>query len=198
MWLAVAVDHNICRLQIAMNQTLFMCMMQGVGNFDAQLGRLAASGLLAGKPISESHTADEVTDDVDAVAVAADFVNAHDVWMAKLSGGAGFAEELFLVVTRHAAGTWDLDGDSAVEFPVSGLPHTSKTANTDPLDKLKSTHPRQGRRHPRVLSQINETKLTSARAAGEIGEPRVHGDLRRRVAIGAADFEVAGASAGIT
>jgi hypothetical protein len=198
MWLPVAVDHYVCRLQIAMNHTLFMCMMQGVGNFDAQLGRLAASRLLAGKPISESHTADEVTNDVDTLAIAADFVDAHNVWMAKLSGGTGFAEEFFLVVTRHADGTWDFNGDSAIELPISGLPNTSKTADPDPLDEFKSTHPRQGRRNPRVLSDIDETELTSARAADEIGEPGVHGDLRRRVAIGATDNEVAGASVGIT
>ena len=36
------------------------------------------------------------------VAVAADFVNADDVGMLQLGGGAGFAEELFLLFGRSS------------------------------------------------------------------------------------------------
>ena len=94
---AIAVDHDVGRLQIAVDDSLLVGMVQCVGDLGAQLGRLAAGELLASQPIAERDAADKVADDVHTVAVAADFVDADDVRVPQLRGSAGFAKELFLL-----------------------------------------------------------------------------------------------------
>ena len=45
------------------------------------------------------------------------------------------------------------------------------------------------RRHPRGLALVDQAEVAAAGAASEIGERRIDGDFRRRMAIRAADFE---------
>ena len=133
--------------------------------------------------------ADEVADDVDRVAVAADFVDADDVGMAQLGGGAGFAEELFLLLGRHAASPRNFDGHRAIELLVAGLPHAAEAADAEPLDQLEAAQLRKRRRHPRGLALIDQAEVAAAGAAGEIGKRRIDGDFGRLMAVWAADFE---------
>ena len=135
--------------------------------------------------------ADEVADDVDAVAVAADFVDADDAGVAQLGGGAGFAEEFFLLLGRHAAGARNLDGHGAVELFVAGLPHAAEAADAEPLDQLEAAQLRERRRHPRGFALVHQAEVAAAGAASEIGERRIDGHFRRCMAIRAADFEAA-------
>ena len=60
--------------------------------------------------------------------------------MAELGGGAGFAEEFFLLLGRHAALARDFDGHGAVELFVAGLPHAAEAADAEPLDQLEAAH----------------------------------------------------------
>ena len=136
--LAVAVDHDVGRLQVAMDDALLVGMVQRVGDLGAQLGRFAAGELLAGEPVAQRDAADEVADDVDDVAIAADFVDADDAGVAELGGGAGFAEEFFLFLGRHAAVPRDFDGHRAVELLVAGLPHAAEAADAEPFDQLEA------------------------------------------------------------
>ena len=160
--LAVAVDHDVGRLQVAVDDALLVGMVQGIGDFGAQLGRFAAGELLAGEPVAKRDAADEVADDVDAVAVAADFVDADDAGMAQLGGGAGLAEELFLLLGRHAAGARNLDGHRAVELFVAGLPHAAEAADAEPLDQLEAAQLRERRRHPRGLALVDQAEVAAA------------------------------------
>ena len=47
------VHHDVGRLQVAMDDALLVGMVQGIGDFGAQLGRLAAGELLAGEPVAK-------------------------------------------------------------------------------------------------------------------------------------------------
>ena len=52
--LAVAIDHDVGRLQVAVDDALLVGMVQGIGDFRAQLGRFAAGELLAGEPVAQA------------------------------------------------------------------------------------------------------------------------------------------------
>ena len=93
--LVVAIDDDVGRLEVAVDDAVFVGMIEGVGDSRTELGRLAVGGLLGGEPVVECRAANEIADDVNGVAVAADFVDADDVRMAELCSGAGFFEELF-------------------------------------------------------------------------------------------------------
>ena len=161
--LAVAVHHDVGRLEVAVDDALLVGMVQGVGDFRAQLGRLAAGELLAGEPVAQRDAADEIADDVDRVAVAADFVDADDVGMAQLGGRAGLAEEFLLFLGRHAALARNLDGHRAVELLVAGLPHAAEAADAKPLDQLEAAQFRERRRHPRGLALVHQAEMAAAR-----------------------------------
>ena len=57
-------------------------VVEAVGNFGDERGCLAGIKPAAGRPLGEIRTVDEIADDVDAVAVAADFVHADDAGVA--------------------------------------------------------------------------------------------------------------------
>ena len=65
-------------------------------------------------------------------------MDADDAGMAKLGRGAGFAEEFFLFLGRHAACARNLDGDGAVELFVAGFPDAAEAADAEPLDELEA------------------------------------------------------------
>ena len=66
-------------------------------------------------------------------------MDADDVGVAQLGGGAGLAEEFFCLLWAEMALARDLDRHGAVELLVAGLPHAAEPADAEPLDEFELT-----------------------------------------------------------
>jgi hypothetical protein len=63
--------------------------------------------------------------------LAADFMHADNVLVAQLGGGSCLAKELFGFAGIKLAFAWNLDGDQAIQFLVTCLPHSPERADAD-------------------------------------------------------------------
>src|SRR6266436_2125410 len=110
-------QKQICRLDVAMNDSFGVGCVQGVGNLDANIEQ----GLQLKSP-AKDHFPQSLAFQIfhhqkEAPLVLANFVNGADVGMIQSRGGAGLTPEALqsLRITRQAI--WQkLEGDKAVEL----------------------------------------------------------------------------------
>ena len=129
--LAVVVEHDVRRLQVAVDDALLVRVMQGPRHFRHNSAASRKPMLLAVSQSARSTPANQIADDEDDVFVPADFVNRHDVRMPKLRRRPRLAKELLDLGGRQLTFAWNLDRDHAVELRVAGLPHRSEPADAD-------------------------------------------------------------------
>ena len=163
--LPIAIDQNVGRLEVAVDHAAIMSVLKGVDNCRADFGGLAHRGLLAREPIVERNAADEITDDVHRVAVASHLVHAHDIWMLKLSGRAGFSQKFFEILVIEPTTMRNLDGHRAVELAVSRFPNRAESSDSEEFDQVEVCQRLQRWGRQRVLIRSGKTKAAAANRA---------------------------------
>jgi hypothetical protein len=91
--LALGVQHDVGRLEVAVDDAGPVGVLQGVGDGGAQLGGLARRQPAVGGEVGQRRPLDEVADDVDLPALAADLVDGDDVGVPQLRRRPRLAEE---------------------------------------------------------------------------------------------------------
>ena len=134
------------------------------------------------------HAANDIADDEDRVAVAADFVDVDDVRVVKLGRGAGLAQKLFRLGAVELALARNFDRHRAIELAVAGLPNRAERAAADLLDEIEMCDPRRGFsfRWRRVIV-AKKREHAAAGLARNRRQRRIRGHRNRVVALRAAD-----------
>ncbi len=183
MRLPVAIDQHVARLEVAVDHAAIVSVLKGIGNCRADLAGLAHRGLLAREPIVERDTADEITDDVNRVAVASHLVHAHDIWMLKLSGRAGFSQKFFEILVIEATAMRNLDGHRAVELAVACFPYRAESSDSEEFDQVEVRQRLQRWGRQRVLIRSGKTKAAAANRACNLGNWCIFRGLKELAAI---------------
>ena len=118
--LAGGIDQDVARLEIAMHDARLVGEVQGVADGGQQLGRLALRQPLGVFELGQRDALDQVADDIDVVAVAADLVHADDMRMPQLRRDAGFVQKLFHLAGAQLPAPRNLQGHRAVELAYRG------------------------------------------------------------------------------
>ncbi len=135
--LAVGVEHDIARLEIAVHDARGVGVGHGVGDLGAEFGRLAGSEPLGGEPFVQVCTLHEIANDKDRIAFAADLMHADDVRVCELGGCPGLAEEHLRLGRRELVLPRHLDCHDPIELGVTGFPDRSEFADADALQQLE-------------------------------------------------------------
>jgi hypothetical protein len=119
---AVAADHDVRGLHVAVDDAALVRVLQGVGNGHDQLGRLAERQLPRREQVRQRHPLDEVAHQVRQAVGLADLVDGHHRGVPELCHAAGLAQEAVEVGRPgEVAGPRHLDGDGAVQLRVERL-----------------------------------------------------------------------------
>ena len=148
-----------------MNDACRVCMIKRIGNFGDHCDGIAHFQPMVRRQFRERRSADIVTDDVQGIAVAADFVCADDIRMSQLRGGACLAEELLNGRGIELFPSGDLDRHGAIEKRVTSLPDRPEPAHPKALDEFEVRHLSEHRGIARAFRVIDETEGTAAARA---------------------------------
>jgi hypothetical protein len=135
---AVARDHDVVRLQIAMHQTGRVRRRQPVGHLRGDIDRLRRGHRAGLDHAPQSVAADQFGSDPVCAVIAADVVNGDDVGVIERAGRAGFALETgdAVRVARQGGGQY-LDGHLALQPRIAGAPDLAHPAPAQQLHNLE-------------------------------------------------------------
>src|SRR6516162_3419386 len=137
-------QHNIARLEVAMDDPLAVRRVERTRNFDADLERLVERERTFPNAVRESLALDVLHHEK----VGADVVERADVRMVERSYGVGFAFESLAEAFRR-----DLDGNFAVQARVTSLVHLAHTTNSQRREDLVGSETgSKGDRHGNLSS----------------------------------------------
>ena len=145
---------------------------------------------LGGVPLGQRRTFDQVADDVDAIGVAAHFMDAHDVRMPQLGRRAGLAKKLLGLGRGQLAAAGNFQGHHPVQLRIVGLPDGSEAADSQLVDELEATNAAGAVERIVAIRGADETEMGTARAAHDFGERAVDDNGRGRMAVGTADAQL--------
>ena len=148
-----AVDQDVARLQVTMNDALLMGVMQRLADFDTEPSRVVVGGPLPGQPVVQRESFDEVADDVYELVCQTHFMHTDDVRMVDLCRCPGLAKESFDFRQVEPAFVRDLHGHEAIQLKVPGLPHRSEPTRPQQFDQLKMADVLVRRRRLAVASR---------------------------------------------
>ena len=162
---AVAGDHHVLRLQIAMDHAALVRAGQHVGHLrrDAQsfLQRNRALQDRRSKRLTLDHLHGDVCDVVDA----ADVVDGHDVRMIERRGRARFLLEAAEQLRAGHIRRKNLDGHVAIELRIAGLIDLAHTTGADRRHDAVRPESVTGRECQGIFQRIPEGRASASRIA---------------------------------
>ena len=133
-------EHDVSRLQIAMDDVLPVRAVQGFGHLDAIRHGLVERNLFAREPLRQRLPFDILHDQEVNRALLPDIVQRTDIGVIQLRDDPGLAlESLTKLRVVCERGLQDLDGNRAIEAGVTGPVDLSHAAGTDEgLDLIRA------------------------------------------------------------
>jgi hypothetical protein len=135
--IALGVDKDIRRLQVAVQNATLVGMIHGVGHGGHQFGRVARIRGKRGELGFEVRTLDQLHAEVAVFARLADFKDRHDVGMVEFADGLGLdlkAPELIIV--GQGSLTDHLDGDGPIHAHLPSPIHDAHAAPAEHFEQL--------------------------------------------------------------
>ncbi len=179
--------RDVAGLEVAVNDTGFVRVVEGLCNGGAKLGCFAGRNPGAGKPLLEIGALDKIGSDKDRLVFPSDFVDAYDMRMTQLGRGTGLTEENLCLLCIELVVARDLQRHHAVELRVAGLPHAAELAGADSFDQLELSESSPFRPAPGACCFIaDEAEVAAAGRAVDFRERKVVQDFDWVVAVRAA------------
>ena len=189
--LALGVEHDVARLEVAMDHAALVGMVQAPRP-PGHKSRPPRAAWVAGRSASpRGCTLDEVADDVDRVAVAADFMDAHDVADAATGQPPGLRERTVLLRPDRAG---PCAGILIATIRSSSVSRAFQTVPNAPAPSCSTSSKWPTCRwvgRVWVVVAWTSTKLNVLPHEGQVNpEPLVADNLHRIVAVRAADVHI--------
>ena len=159
------VDHDVGRLDVAMDHPLLVGIIQGVGQRGDQLGRLAPRGPANRKLVRQRRPLHKLAYEVRYAVRLTDVVNRHDRRVLKLGHAAGLALEAIEILTGgEIPRPRYLDRNHAVQLGIAGHVDGAEGPGTDRVDQDEFSQPpltllgAPGRRGFRLQAEARTTR----------------------------------------
>ena len=172
-----------------MDDSMFVGVVQRIGDCRTQPSRLLETGSMAGEPIGERHAADEIADDEQGLALAADLIYRHDVRVAELRRRTRLTEKLLYFRRRELSAARNLHGDNAIQLPIASFPNRAESTDTQSRHQVESVDRLERSRHPGRIFPVDQTEHAAASVATNVFEWGVSQKFDGIAAIGAANMQ---------
>jgi hypothetical protein len=173
----MAVHQDVLRFEVPVHDPGGVCVLEGIGDLDAQLRRLAEAQPPLPREVRQRHAFHQVADDVDHVVVAPDLVHTHDVRMSQLGRRPRLAQELLDLGRLKVPMPRNLHRHPTVQLPVPRLPHRPERATAEFLDELEVTDVSHARGLLRRSLGVHQAEPRPARGALDLRERLLGGDF---------------------
>ncbi len=133
--LPAGADEDVCRLDVAMNDSLGVCSVQCVCDLDAQIQHGFNFEGLAGDFMLQRDAFEVLHGDEGLPTLIVNFVDGADVGVVQSRGSLGFALEAGqrLRISGHVVGK-EFEGDETAEFQIFGFVDNAHPAPAELLD----------------------------------------------------------------
>lgn len=118
--LALRVEDDIARLDVAMHDSLLMGMVQRFRHDRKQLNRLGDGWRASRKKVAERYSLDILTRDKELPALAANFMNGDNVWMSEMCCGLCLVQQVCCLDARRNG---QLERHLSLEQDIIGQPY---------------------------------------------------------------------------
>jgi len=126
-----------------MDNAMRMGILQGLGNRDAQFGRLTSreSPALGLQPLVQRLPLDELAHDIAKVAIPAHLVDRNDVGVVQFRWRLSFPQEPIRLFCVELPAAGNLERHHPIELRITGLPHGTEGPLAQKLQQLEMRDP---------------------------------------------------------
>ena len=130
------VDHDVTRLQIAMDDACFVRVVQRLGDLHTQEGRFVRAQTRFREHFIKRLSLDEIANNIRSLVVRSHFSHVDDVRMPKLGRRTRLLQESFRVFAANTCQTGNFDRDDAIQTGVSCLPYRPEGPRARPTEQF--------------------------------------------------------------
>ena len=137
----VDADHDVRRLDVAVNDAMNMRIIECVGDLGDQSGRFDRRVPCMLDPLRQRDAADQLADDERQAVMFADLVDRHDGRVTELGHAPRFSQEAIdLAPAGEVAGPEHLERDNSVELGVACPVDGAEAAEAQHREQVEAAH----------------------------------------------------------